>query len=154
MRHPVLITCLLSVLHAPVASASEALHVSSVRSLPAGVQDLLRQQHGDIADRGTQVSGGCLVEPGIVGQRLAAAEVTSQRVQVDIQHGRIHDFTRAVFALENGQWMHLATTRVPPPKALTGAFAAAFDARGGGASGFTAPAHLPDSRAPSGSSSP
>jgi hypothetical protein len=62
-----------SVLAAP---AAETQHVFSVNALPAGVQTRLRQQHGDIADSFTQVSDGCVVEPGIVGQRLAAAEVT------------------------------------------------------------------------------
>jgi hypothetical protein len=135
MRHPVLTACaslaLLTCAHMPAAAAGGALHVFSVTALPAGVQTLLREQHGDIADSLVQVSDSCLVEPGITGQRLAAAEVTQQEVRVDIQHGRVHDLTRAMFALDNGQWKHVATTKVPRPTPQARAFMATLDAARG-----------------------
>lgn len=130
MRHPLMTACaslaLSTCTHAPVVRATDALHVFSVNALPAGVQALLREQRGDIADSHTRVDNGCLVEPGIVGQRLAAAEMTPQQVQVDIQHGRVHALTRVKFTLKDGAWTHAGTTTVPRPALQGGAFAAAF----------------------------
>jgi len=132
MRYPFLFACAMLL---PPASASaptgEAHYVFAVTSLPAGVQMLLQARHGDIPDRASKLGRTCLIDPDIVGQRLATARVEAQRVQVDIEYAHRRELTRIVFRLDEGEWVHASTDSVVPMEAQQSAFAAAFQKVGG-----------------------
>lgn len=131
MRYPILIACTTVSLSAWGATpAVEPQHVFVVASLPAGVQTLLQERHGDIPDRFSKLSNTCLVDDSFVGQRLAAATVAPDRVQVEIEHARKRELTRLIFRLEGGAWTLASTESVLPAKAAQAAFAAAFQKMG------------------------
>ena len=128
MRYPFVIACATTLSLSAWASApgDEARHVFSVASLPADVQTQLQARHGDIPDRFDRLSKTCLVDPEFVGQRLAAARIEPQRIQVDIEHARKRELTRLEFHLENGAWVHAPTDHVVPVGVQKTAFAAAL----------------------------
>ena len=127
MRYPFLIACATFSLSAwASAPADEARHVFSVASLPADVQTQLLARHGDIAGRFDKLGRTCLVDPDIVGQRLATARMEPQRIQVDIEHARKRELTQVEFRLENGAWMHASTEGVVPVAVKKTIFATAL----------------------------
>lgn len=132
MRYPFLIACaMLSLPASGSTPTGEAHYVFAVASLPAGVQMLLQARHGDIPDRANRLGRSCLIDPDIVGQRLARARVEAQRVQVDIEHAHKRALTRIIFRLEDGEWVHASTDSVVPRVVQQSAFVAAFQKAGG-----------------------
>ncbi|RNF31124.1 hypothetical protein NM04_08765 [Massilia aurea] len=127
MRFPFLLACVTLSLSAGASTPNgESHHVFAVTSLPADVQTLLQARHGDIAGRFDTLSRTCLVDPSLVGQRLAMARVEPQRIQVDIEHARKRELTRVEFRLEDGAWIHASTESVVPIGVQKAAFAAAL----------------------------